>query len=302
MPPLRRYILSAALVAGGLASPMAGSAATFTGIANPFDIEVLFDVDQDGIADNGGLTQTQRDAFTGAELFWETMLMGNRYDLDLDPLVISARGEGIDGEGNILGSAGWNDAIVTLPFAQNYVYATTGAMRFDTADLDAMEGNGTLFDVIVHEMAHVIGFGSLWTVGSDFSLAGVVDPYVDGSGEYTGSFANALYSLEFGASDGFIPVELDGGSGTANAHWDELTFAGGSRDIMTGYLNAPSGSADAPFGAATLSSTTIAAFADIGYITAATDVLAPVPLPAGMVLSLTGLLGLGAVTRRRRRA
>ena len=29
-------------------------------------------------------------------------------------------------------------------------------MRFDTADLASLESRGTLFDVIVHEMAHVI--------------------------------------------------------------------------------------------------------------------------------------------------
>ena len=37
-----------------------------------------------------------------------------------------------------------------------------GIMKFDTADLPNMEANGTLNDVILHEMGHVLGFGSIW--------------------------------------------------------------------------------------------------------------------------------------------
>ena len=35
-------------------------------------------------------------------------------------------------------------------------------MTFDTADLQAMEANGTLVDVITHEMGHVLGIGTIW--------------------------------------------------------------------------------------------------------------------------------------------
>ncbi|MEY9156350.1 putative Zn-dependent protease [Bradyrhizobium japonicum] len=37
----------------------------------------------------------------------------------------------------------------------------TGDMQFDTADLSAMEADGTLNDVIMHEMGHVIGIGTI---------------------------------------------------------------------------------------------------------------------------------------------
>ena len=35
-------------------------------------------------------------------------------------------------------------------------------MRLDTDDLDSLETQGLLGDVILHEMGHVIGFGTLW--------------------------------------------------------------------------------------------------------------------------------------------
>ena len=35
-------------------------------------------------------------------------------------------------------------------------------MSFDTADLASMEADGTLVDVITHEMGHVIGIGTIW--------------------------------------------------------------------------------------------------------------------------------------------
>ncbi|WP_094023786.1 hypothetical protein [Maliponia aquimaris] len=273
--------------------PVASSAATLN---NPFDIVVNF---------VGGLTASQQAVFTGAEAFWETMILGNRYDLSFGPLTIDAQGIPIDGVGNVLGSAGPSTAIRTIGAPQDYAYVTSGIMSFDTADLAALESDGSLFDVIVHEMAHVIGFGTMWNpavYGAVF--AGTQNVYTDGTGQYTGAFGLAAYNAEFGLSASYVPVELGGGPGTADAHWDELTFAGGERDIMTGFLDSVSPLADAPFAASTLSATTIASFADIGYITSVTDpqyVVSPVPLPASLAYVLIGLAGLGGLRLRKSR-
>ena len=35
-------------------------------------------------------------------------------------------------------------------------------MEFDVADMDLLESDGTLKPVILHEMAHVLGIGTLW--------------------------------------------------------------------------------------------------------------------------------------------
>ena len=53
---------------------------------------------------------------------------------------------------------------------------------------------------------------------------------------------------------GLIPVEQDGGSGTAGSHWDEETFV---NELLTGYLDD---------GRNYLTEMSIASFADLGYV------------------------------------
>jgi hypothetical protein len=53
-----------------------------------------------------------------------------------------------------------------------------------------------------------------------------------------------------------VPLETDGGPGTAYSHWDEGS-ALGSNELMTGYID----------GDNYLSYTTIASLADLGYST-----------------------------------
>jgi hypothetical protein len=43
----------------------------------------------------------------------------------------------------------------------NETTTATGSMAFDTADIDALIAQGSFGPVILHEMAHVIGFGTL---------------------------------------------------------------------------------------------------------------------------------------------
>ena len=59
-----------------------------------------------------------------------------------------------------------------------------------------------------------------------------------------------------GGTGAGIPVEQDGGSGTAGSHWDEETF---DNELMTGYINDGSN----PF-----SAMSAASFADLGYVLA----------------------------------
>ena len=203
----------------------------------------------------GGLTSTQADIFEDAVDFWEFVLPGVQSSIDLN-LHVSAKGVNIDGEGNVLGSAG--PSAIAFGLDAGFVYASRGIMEFDTADLSALERANLLFDVIVHEMAHVIGFGTLWDTGRVF--AGTQNVYTRGTGRYTGAYALDIYRQEFDPDATFIPVELDGGAGTADGHWDEF-WPGGASDLMTGYLGpVPT----------TVSRTTIASFADIGYLTIAT--------------------------------
>lgn len=281
------------------------------GVVNPFNIEVIFDnPNTAGVAGDHNMTPAQQAVFSNAETFWERRITGNRYDFVLPDLEIFAYAESIDGVGNTLASAGPNSSGTIIGDGpgsfQDYFYTNGGVMRFDTADIGDLFSAGGIFDVIVHEMAHVIGFGTLW----DTNVRGLPDTqgvYVSNSGEYTGQYAVDAYNAEFGGPPKtFVPVELGGGAGTANGHWDEADFLGGrvdasnSSDLMTGFLNPASLTPQDPLVSTTLSDTTIASFADIGYLTIVTDPFT-VPVPPAIALGLTAFGALGAVSRRRRR-
>ncbi len=112
-------------------------------------------------------------------------------------------------------------------------------MQFDIVDVNAM-GLDVFAEVVLHEMAHSLGFGSIWT------RLGLVT-----NGQFTGS--NAVDEYHQMGGTGFIPVEQDGGSGTAGSHWDEETF---NNELMTGYIND---------GVNPFSEMSAASFADLGY-------------------------------------
>lgn len=199
------------------------------------------------IVNGGGLSSSQSTLFDTAVNFWESFLIGTQEDIDVN-LRIYAQGTPIDGVGNVLGRAG--------PVPPSGVYVNFGIMQFDTADMDAYEKSGKLFDIIVHEMAHVIGFGTIWTLFNGL--------YENGSGEYYGKYALDAYREEFDSSATFVPVDIVSGPGTRDGHWAE-DWAGPRSDLLTGFLE----------GATTISNTTLASFADLGYV---------VQLPDGRVI------------------
>lgn len=215
--------------------------------ATPLDIVVNF---------NGGLTASQQSIFATAETFWETQLVGYQVGISLSTVTIDAEGIAIDGSGGTLGQAGPR----SLTSQGGFVLARTGQMQFDTADLTLLESSGRLLGTILHEMAHVLGFGTLW------NLNGL---YTDGTGQYTGGEALAAWVTEFnefGATS--VPVELGGGSGTRDGHWNENDGGGGSTgfvdafgrdmrdELMTGWIS----------GSTFVSQTTLGAFRDLGFL------------------------------------
>lgn len=229
---------------------------TGSGDGSAFDIRIRF---------NAGSTPTgtQRNAFDVAEYRWERAISGDLPSVEvdrpngacsssaplvetIDDLVIFVTLEAIDGPGGVLGSAG--PCMVrsgsTLPLV--------GRMRFDTADLDALEANGLLGPVILHELGHVLGVGTLWSAMgllADPAGSGGLDPH------FTGGAARAAFDAIGGSGYGgrTVPVEDTGGSGTRDAHWRESVF---DREIMTGWVDA---------GSTPLSLVTIQSLADLGY-------------------------------------
>jgi len=223
------------------------------GPTEPFDITLR------GLA---ALTPDEALAFTQAVTLWQQIIVAGLPDVAsvptsclppgtapivgaVDDIVIDLTIAPIDGPGNVLGSAG-PDCVNTAT-----ELALHGTMTFDSADVAAMLTDGSFTRVVLHEMAHVLGFGTLW----DETLFGGVRKIVQGVGgsnpRYSGVRGMAEWSLLGGS--GNVPVENSGGTGTAGSHWRESVF---DDELMTGYLDLASNP---------LSRLTIASFADLGY-------------------------------------
>jgi len=210
--------------------------------ASSFNVMITYGGDLDGAL---------ADAFSKAADYFSAVILGDVADLSngLDDIRIDASLIEIDGAGSILGRAG-------PQFVRSSNFLPTEAiMEFDVADAQNFADQGLWDDIVFHEMAHTLGFGTLWGFMGlrDGSIAG-------GDMRFNGANANDVYENEFAAiaaGDGFdfgIPIETGGGAGTAGGHWDEATF---NNEIMTGYVN----------GSNFLSDMSIAALEDMGYDT-----------------------------------
>jgi hypothetical protein len=115
-------------------------------------------------------------------------------------------------------------------------------MTFDTPDIDSLRADGTFLGVVLHELGHVLGLGALWT------NAGLYDGF---SGQYRSGTRAESEWRNIGCS-GPLPVELEGGPGTAGAHWDEDCLV---NELMTGFRT----------GGTPLSRITIGSLFDLGY-------------------------------------
>jgi hypothetical protein len=173
-------------------------------------------------------------------------LQGTTITETIDDLVIFAMVAPIDGAGKVLASAG------PCVLRTQSRFPVIGIMRFDSDDIEALSSNGRLSAVVLHEMLHVIGVGTLWrtrdmVVGGNTSDPRFIGVLAAGQCITSGGFGNC--------SDSRVPVENVGGSGTAEVHWRESVF---DREVMTGFVEA---NADMPF-----SSISIASLEDLGYV------------------------------------
>ena len=234
-----------------------GPTATFTstGTFSPYLIEVRF---------LSTATPAQRDAFASAAARWMQIIIGDIPDVALavsagqacsnfptpaisetiDDVIIFVQLTSIDGPGGVLGSAG-----PCIRRTQG-LFTAVGSMRFDVADLIGLQNTNRLEAVILHEMAHVLGFGTVWTEKGVLVGAGTADPV------FTGPEALLLWpTFNLGYTGQPVPVENLFGAGTRDSHWRESVLVS---ELMTGFIEAP--------GIPTpLSKLTIASFKDIGY-------------------------------------
>ncbi len=222
-----------------------------TGSTSAYDIDLRF---------LGSINSAQQQAFLNARARLQALIVNDLPDVSVvlpagfcistqpamnemvDDLVIFAQVVAIDGPGQILGRAGpCRTHVNGLP--------SVGIMEFDEADLASLQASGMLQAVILHEMLHVVGFGSIWSSKQLLSGAGGADPF------FTGALARTAFLTVGGNTyvGNKVPVENTGGAGTRDAHWRESVF---QNELMTGFLNS---------GSNPLSLVTAESLEDMGY-------------------------------------
>ena len=222
----------------------------------------------------------QLTTFGQAATRWETIITGdlsnianfssaagscnspNAIQEALDDLIIIVRLENIDGAGAVLGSAG-------PCLVRTAGLTALGSMRFDTSDLPSLEAAGSFGSVILHEMGHVLGIGTLWNrfLQLASTTSAKQDTHFNGPEAIAGfnvvggtNYTGAGQQVPGGAK---VPVEnctnntpTTCGGGTINSHWREGVL---KSELMTGYLG--SSVTGNP-----LSVLTIGSLKDIGYV------------------------------------
>jgi len=244
--------LSASL--DGSAFPPVSFSATGLPPNSPFDIDVRF---------IGSATPAQHTAVAEAVQRWRVIISGDipsqpvnlpagtcdanqpAVNETIDDVVIFVELASGDGPGGVLGAAG----PCVLRSAGGL--PSLGYIKLDSDDLATMN-QVSLNDLLLHEMGHVLGFGTLWPdqgllIGAcPDSGSCSTDP------QFTGGFGRDGYHA-LGGQQPNVPVEETGGSGTANSHWRESVFF---TEVMTGFLD---------LGDDPLTGMTIGSMRDLGY-------------------------------------
>ncbi|NNF37411.1 MAG: hypothetical protein HKN71_01995, partial [Gemmatimonadetes bacterium] len=193
-------------------------------------------------------------AFENARAVWESLITGDQSDVPprgdehtacvssatappiqgafIDDVVIYVTIEEIDGEFGVLGSAG------PCFIRQSNALTTVGSMRFDVADLDRLAAADRLELVILHEMGHVLGIGTLWSTKGflqNAATAGQTPPGPDT--HFDGPLAIAAFNTAGGqnrTAGQKVPVENVGNAGSINGHWRESVM---DRELMTPFID-----------------------------------------------------------------
>ena len=155
---------------------------------------------------------------------------------EIDDIRIWVSIDSIDGVGGIVGSAGpCHVRSISYGFGAIVSTPTLGAMILDEADVASLEADGVLESVVTHELAHVLGFGTIWDIRE-----WLVDPSVPNRPDADTHFIGPVTIPAFDAVGGSdyagskVPVENGAEQGSSDVHWRESVFGD---ELMTPYLS-----------------------------------------------------------------
>lgn len=133
-------------------------------------------------------------------------------------------------------------------------------MNFNSNYLAGLQSSGKLDEVVLHEMLHTLGFGTIWDAFTPSLLTGALT--VDSA--FAGAQALTASRNDNGGPSTWTSVPTENcvgapnmsscGEGTQDSHWRWAVFG---NEIMTGWIG--------PAGSNPLSATTIASLGDLGY-------------------------------------
>ncbi len=254
----------------------------------PFDIELVF-------IERGTAEQDQ--AFEDAATRWTQLIVGDVPEQDftgtsvpadwcfsgqpaindvIDDVRIFVTIRAIDGGGGTLAQAGpcFLRGESDLP--------VFGTMTFDEVDLEAL-GDG-MVDVVLHEMGHVLGLGTIWDDRGLLATPSLpnnpgADTHFRGEAArvaFDDARGDVVYPDEPGRHK--VPVENRAGPGSGDAHWRESIM---EDEVMTPFINTAE--------IQPLSAITVASMEDLGYgvdLTQADPYFVPVGASLSAVTSL----------------
>ena len=248
-------------------SPWSRVAEATAGGSSSFDIDVVF-VGTEPSA-------TFKQAFRDAADRWEEIITRSLPDIDfsnqalaanrctvgqpevtdtVDDLRIYAKVTEIDDEGGTLAVASVcvRRLSSTLPVVSKVIVDSDDA---------AVRTNDDLKSIILHEIGHTLGIGTLW-YHHDLLQKPALDPddeeyELAPDTHFTGPLTTAAFDAAGGLdyADNKVPVHNSGGSGSADSHWRESVF---DNELMSPQIS--SGQTEP------LSAITVRSLADMGYV------------------------------------
>jgi hypothetical protein len=180
---------------------------TSPGVAGKSNIQSLFNIDI--IYADNSLNDEQKTLVETAVGRWEQAVLSELPDAgEIDDLQITVIGAGVDGPGGVLAFAGPRAFRAPQPDGKPGL-PITGEITIDLVDAVASRG---FVDVVVHEIGHVMGIGTIW----DQFLVNRGSPGV----AYVGDNGVEEYGRLFGTSASSVPVQAQ-----VEGHWDPIQLA-----------------------------------------------------------------------------